>query len=1032
MARPFDLEDSDFGCAALAGADEDVGLSIVVGVARTDVHAVSAVGGKREEGTDAFGRCSVEDSAVDAGARHTWYFNSNVRIDMGRSLCVLLFVTLLGSGFAGLGIGKMTRSVERCEWYRQLNGTGCCSLLQQVAGFEQLHEACVPHDACVACRQNFPPTIDDPNPIVASLMLSAAMRVESVGGLPGCDLEDASALRQRAQNHLPMLQPDESETTYLVDLADEIPLDAPPIAEVLPPPSHQTSTRIQKWAVGITTAGRRQSTVDRSISSVIRAGWDDIRLFVDADGHIPQRYSGLPATRHDAQLGAWANYYLALVELYQRNPHADAYMIVQDDVVLYPHSNLRDYLEAVLWPEQDNCVVSLFCSQLYANETWGWHRYRERWQWGAQAFVFSSTALRRFFSNNFTVDHCLRSDREIDTAIGVWAKQNAVPIYYPTPSLAQHIGHVSTLWDASRVVGGRKADPYLGDVVRAPAEFAVRFPNRDRASEPTTSANEQADSFNCDQHSTQDDSSSIVDCLSRAKVSLPAVPLVAENCIATIASDEMEHWLDDMLGSLFANGGCQDALVVVLIREGSKRCIQVAEKYGVPHFIVHPLSAVNPTFKSVMYSITRIVDAKRYLCLDADMLILKELRSIFSAIDSLPSQSIFVCRESNCAKFTNLLDMYQRAYHGSETDLASLGVTEREEQYTLTVNDGLFAGSRAALEQLDYEIRQLSGAVDWVDEDPQIGWRNQFIFNLMLARSDCGVELDARYNIQLGVQDVEIGSLHGRIEATWEGSPVHILHFTTLGRRPGDHDKYPEWRGRFSRVTHPVVHNSTGHSNDFDEFIARLRNWVGPTGEVALRWSLYGLPDGVSGYVSDPLEFSLFGLLYYLIRSSGCTTIFECGTGFGVSTACMSAAVANHTDGRVISVDIAKKTERDDLWLSMPDRFQSCIDAVKGDTLDVLDDYIARGEKVDLALLDSQHTTEHVWQEFERAKRLVKSGGLILVHDVLLGEGEVDGALRRIEKCGYGVSRLWSSPEIEAADNRLGLAVIVNSQQSTE
>jgi hypothetical protein len=34
----------------------------------------------------------------------------------------------------------------------------------------------------------------------------------------------------------------------------------------------------------------------------------------------------------------------------------------------------------------------------------------------------------------------------LDALIGQWAERSRVPIFFPTPSLVQHIGHVSTLW----------------------------------------------------------------------------------------------------------------------------------------------------------------------------------------------------------------------------------------------------------------------------------------------------------------------------------------------------------------------------------------------------------------------------------------------------------------------------------------------------------------------------------------------------------------------------------------------------------
>jgi len=60
-----------------------------------------------------------------------------------------------------------------------------------------------------------------------------------------------------------------------------------------------------------------------------------------------------------------------------------------------------------------------------------------------------------------------------------------------------------------------------------------------------------------------DQPSVLVDCLRRAEVTLPPGALSAGWCIATVVSPGVTDLLDDMLGSLYANGCCQDALLVV-------------------------------------------------------------------------------------------------------------------------------------------------------------------------------------------------------------------------------------------------------------------------------------------------------------------------------------------------------------------------------------------------------------------------------------------------------------------------------------
>ena len=104
-------------------------------------------------------------------------------------------------------------------------------------------------------------------------------------------------------------------------------------------------------------------------------------------------------------------------------------------------------------------------------------------------------------------------------------------------------------------------------------------------------------------------------------------------------------------------------------------------------------------------------------------------------------------------------------YGGSDADLHRLGVTAQEAAFPLVVNDGIFAGSREALLALDGAIRAMPLATRWVDERHNIWWRNQFIFNLALARLRCGIELDSSYNVQLHVQDVQLRQDHVRLAA---------------------------------------------------------------------------------------------------------------------------------------------------------------------------------------------------------------------------------------------------------------------------
>ena len=116
----------------------------------------------------------------------------------------------------------------------------------------------------------------------------------------------------------------------------------------------------------------------------------------------------------------------------------------------------------------------------------------------------------------------------------------------------------------------------------------------------------------------------------------------------------------------------------------------------------------------------------------------------------------------------------------------------------------------------------------------------------------------------------------------------------------------------------------------------------------------------------------------------------------------------------------------EELPLALPPALRQCIEPRTVDSLEGLRLAIAAAERYEAILLDSLHTEDHVWAEFELAAQLVCPGGLILIHDATYVHGTVEGALRRIEQAGYPVVRLWTAESGVPEDDRLGLAVIEN------
>lgn len=142
-------------------------------------------------------------------------------------------------------------------------------------------------------------------------------------------------------------------------------------------------------------------------------------------------------------------------------PSADGYMLVQDDALFSDLPGVRQHLERVFWPGERPGIASLFCSRAYTLPRAGWHQFTGTWRWCALAFVFSRAAAQRFLADMEVVRHRWSRHRnglaDISWRIGKWARSAGVPVYYPTPSIVQHIGDVSTLWQGARIFGNRRA-----------------------------------------------------------------------------------------------------------------------------------------------------------------------------------------------------------------------------------------------------------------------------------------------------------------------------------------------------------------------------------------------------------------------------------------------------------------------------------------------------------------------------------------------------------------------------------------------
>jgi hypothetical protein len=236
------------------------------------------------------------------------------------------------------------------------------------------------------------------------------------------------------------------------------------------------------WAYGVTTVPeRREDQLPRTLDYLRRGGFDSPRLFVDGCGHsLARTYEDtfrLPVTARYPRVLVVANWTLALVELYARNPNADRYAVFQDDLRCV--RNLRAYLESISYPTKGYLNLYTFRESEAVtlhrhagfHETPGTASRQEpgRWQHGrgAVALVFSQEAVRALLTAPNLVMKPKDVDgwRRVDGMIVAAMNLQGYREYAHNPSLVQHTGLRSSIRPEND--GQSLAKSYPGDAFDA-------------------------------------------------------------------------------------------------------------------------------------------------------------------------------------------------------------------------------------------------------------------------------------------------------------------------------------------------------------------------------------------------------------------------------------------------------------------------------------------------------------------------------------------------------------------------------------
>ena len=391
---------------------------------------------------------------------------------------------------------------DTCRWRAAPQAEhATCGVLASLMGMvSSVAQVSLPQ--CEACCQSFPPTPGRLNPVTASLLFARLQIAEHPELTPG-RFDQLLAIAKKALGDEPSQQPEAVPRRYWqrccylgtseaaeTPVPGSVPCHHPGYEWTTPEkckrchdwsaratisrllkldeivPLARPAGKVRYWAVGVTTAPRRQPTLEPCLDGLTRAGWSDIHLFLDGTVRVPENYTHLQTTWREQSIGACPAWVLSLAELVVLHPQADAYALFQDDVLPHYGDSLREYLERALWPDGQAGVVSLYNPGIGLKP--GWQVIPSEWDWGAQAVIFSPPAVRTFLSDPTVLRRMLPvasgAHLPIPELLREWLFRHGIYAYCPYPSVVQHIGVASTIWPQAKLERHRTAPWFSADL----------------------------------------------------------------------------------------------------------------------------------------------------------------------------------------------------------------------------------------------------------------------------------------------------------------------------------------------------------------------------------------------------------------------------------------------------------------------------------------------------------------------------------------------------------------------------------------
>jgi hypothetical protein len=177
-----------------------------------------------------------------------------------------------------------------------------------------------------------------------------------------------------------------------------------------------------------TTPHREHGTIERTLKSLVAAGINDVRMFVD-----------------DGSFGCKMNFDRALKEVFGGD-YIDGYTaILQDDMVAC--NDALKVIEARLSPDEVLSVFAPLHNVRHCPDQTGWVDLNPGWEGWGNMFVIPDAVVAEVLTHPFYLEHL---DNDLDqqhTDACLWEvfRRMGQRVVTHVPSLFDHIGHTSTI-----------------------------------------------------------------------------------------------------------------------------------------------------------------------------------------------------------------------------------------------------------------------------------------------------------------------------------------------------------------------------------------------------------------------------------------------------------------------------------------------------------------------------------------------------------------------------------------------------------